>query len=393
MNKLCYPADPTAPVLILDPPKNVEFDLAGQGYTHTHYFVILPSRNSPRWLLPLYDPCWSLMGAQIYTPYGPTARVVKGLLMWIIRAGWTRWARHRVLVASREPLPIEVLVSEVTGERHPIFALSLGNQPAVRKLTVQVMSPDGDILGYMKLPLTDRAIERVRNEATVLEQLWNFPALRPRVPRLLYAGNWNESYVLFQSSLEGEAGPVSFDGMHEQFLRTLWNVHRVEKPGQRLISEVAVKWEKAAPLLGGKWSELGQETLRCSSRNLNEKELQFGVMHGDFAPWNTRVQQRELLSFDWESADWEAPTSWDMFHFHVQTASSFGKDNRHWLTFDAQSSNEASFMLYLLSSVCQLLEEGNHEAISYRQKLLIRQLDQSRQKLGKVRLGNRASAA
>jgi len=116
-------------------------------------------------------------------------------------------------------------------------------------------------------------------------------------------------------------------------------------------------------------------------------------MHGDFAPWNSRVRQNELLLFDWESADWEAPTSWDMFHFHVQTASSFRKDNAHCLAAEAQSSEEASFMLYLLSSVCQYLEEGNHNAISYRQDLLIRQLHKSRQELGEVRLENRAPAA
>jgi hypothetical protein len=286
-------------------------------------------------------------------------------------------------------LPLEVLIRDITGEERPIFALSFGRQPIFRKLTIQVMSPTGKILGYMKLPLTDAAGERVRNEATVLQQLWNFPVLRPRIPRVLYAGDWNQSYLLFQSPLEGEAGPLCFDGIHQQFLQTLWAVRLVEKPGQRLIGEIAAKWERAVPFLDGKWRELGQEALRRSTCDFSDKTLRFGVMHGDFAPWNTRVWQSELLLFDWESADLEAPTSWDMFHFQVQTAASFRKAS---CSIEVHPSDEASFMLYLLSSVCQYLEEGNHEAIGYRQKLLLRQLHKS-QGLKGARLTNHAQTA
>jgi hypothetical protein len=366
------------PVFSLSPSRELMNNLGQNGYTYLRYFGAIPSYNRPRWLLPMAASCGMLAATQIYLPHRRTARILKSLVVGTIKTGWNGWLRSRVLVASRGPLPLEVLIRDVTGEGRPIFALSLGRQPVVRKLTVQVMNPSGQILGYIKLPLTDAATERVRNEATILGRLWSFPELRPHVPRLLFAGNWNESYVLFQSSLEGEAGPVSFDGIHKQFLRTLWNVHRVETPSQRLVGEVAAKWEKAAPLLGDKWNELGQEVLRRSTRDLlHEKKLQFGVMHGDFAPWNTRVRRQELLLFDWESADWEAPASWDMFHFHVQTASSLGKSNGHCLTSDLQSPDNASFMLYLLSSVCQLLEETSHNAISYRQKLLIQQLQKS----------------
>ena len=374
INKLCYPADPTAPVLILDPPKNVEFDLAGQGYTHIHYFVVLPSRNSPRWLLPLGDPRWSFMGAKIYTPYAPTARVVKGLLMGIIRTGWTGWARHRVLVASREPLPIEVLVSEVTGERHPIFALSLGNQPAVRKLTVQVMRQDGEILGYMKLPLTDLATEQVRHEGRALERLWNSPALRPHIPRLLHTGAWGESYALFQTAVPGKLGPTTFTRIHDDFLKILWDVHRVDKPGRSLSEEIGAKWEKVAPLLSTKWKELGQEVLRRSAQGLDRLTIPCGVSHGDFAPWNTRVQQGRLLLFDWESTDWEAPNSWDIFHFGFQTAVSLKKDLGRSFPSDHNLSREGSYLLYLLSSVIQFLKEENPTAIDHCQALLVRQL-------------------
>jgi hypothetical protein len=240
----------------------------------------------------------------------------------------------------------------------------------------------------MKLPLTDPAIDRVRNEAAILERLWKFPTLRPHIPRPFYAGNWNNTYVLFQSPLEGEAGPISFNGLHEKFLRTLWNVRTVERPGQALIDDVAANWGKAAPILGGKWNDLGQEVLRRSTRDLQGKMLQYSVMHGDFAPWNTRVRQGELLLFDWESADWEAPSSWDIFHFRVQTASHFKRNSGRCLPSNLARPETTSFMLYLLNSVCQYLLEGNYNAIGFRQKLLTSQLREKN-----ILRGSRASAA
>jgi hypothetical protein len=305
------------------------------------------------------------------------------MLVRIGKLGCAGWLRPRVLLASKGPLRLEALVQAVAGEPHPRFSVSFGRQAAVRKVTVQVMrSPVDntnrghrqtahDILGYIKLPLTDMACERVRHEAATLERLWNFLSLRKHIPRVLYAGNWNDTFALFQSPLEGTIGPTRLNGIHTEFLHALWSVHRVEKPGKTLIQRVAGSWEKVAPLLGAKWDNLGREVLGRATRLIDDRMLRFGVMHGDFAPWNTRVRGKELLLFDWESAEWEAPTTWDISHFEVLTASSFTK-GRHQ-PFDVASGG-ASFMLYLLNSINQYLEEGNDKAIRYRERLLIRQL-------------------
>ena len=82
----------------------------------------------------------------------------------------------------------------------------------------------------------------------------------------------------------------------------------------------------------------------------------------------------ELLLFDWESANWEAPSSWDAFHFQVQTGYSFRKSDGRYMPSEPGSPDKASFMLYVLNSVCQYLEEDNHKAIGLCQKLLNNQL-------------------
>jgi hypothetical protein len=378
----------SSPVFSLSPSPTLVKHLRREGYDHFRYFVALPSQRMPRWLLPVEDASGMLAGTEIYLPYRWAPRMLKSMVIRMAKLGCVGCLRSRVLLASKGPLRLENLVHAVTGEPHPIFALSLGRRAPVRKLTVQVMRPPAanntnrgqgqtrhDVLGYIKLPLTDVANERVRHEATTLERLWNFPSLHKHIPRLLHAGNWNDTYVLFQSPLEGDIGPTHLNGIHEEFLHVLWDAYRVEKPGKTLIQKVGARWEKVAPLLGTKWDELGREVLLRATRVIYDKVLPFGVMHGDFAPWNTRVRDKELLLFDWESADWEAPTTWDMSHFEVLTTSSLRKNSGHH-TFDVESGG-TFFMLYLLNSVCQFFEEGNHEAISYRQRLLTEQFHQS----------------
>jgi len=369
------PHDSEVPVLIVNPAKSSAIDLKRQGYDHIYCFVVLPSRNAPRWLFPLGDHRCTLAGTKIYTPYARRARLTKSLLERVIRTGWNGWAPSQVLLASRQPLPIEILIREATGEVHPHFALSLGNQPAVRKLTVQVMRPGGEILGYLKLPLTSTATERVRHEAAVLEKLWNFPVVRPLIPRLLHAGSWEGTWILFQSALPGELGPTNLTRLHENFLAVLRNVHQIQKPGRAVVEELGKKWERVLPLLGNNWKELGQEVLRRSARELDGQTIVCGVTHGDFAPWNTRIHDGKILAFDWESSDWEAPGSWDVFHFDLQSSVSLKKPfGRAGLPSDRIMNGETSYLLYLLYSVTQFVEEDNSIAIDLRHKLVTKHL-------------------
>lgn len=141
------PSDLPATVMVsLNPSNSTKNDLASQGYTNTRVFFPLPSLTSPRWLFPLGNGRCAHEGLQIYKPYAKAARMLKGLLTTMVVAHCSRFAPHRVLVASRGPLPLEALVREVTAECQPVFALSLGTEMRFRKLTVQVMRPDGEIL-------------------------------------------------------------------------------------------------------------------------------------------------------------------------------------------------------------------------------------------------------
>jgi hypothetical protein len=345
--------------------------LARQGYTRQHRFAVLPSRNQPRWLLPFTSDQRAIDGFELYTPYSRATRFMKALVVRVRATGWEGWVRHSVLVAARAPLPIEKLASEVTGEKHVTFALSLGTQNSVQKLTVQVMSGAGAILGYLKMPLKSGAEPRLRHEADVVQKLHRFAGLRAHIPRLLYSGAWDGRYVVFQSPIDGEAGPLRLTRLHEEFLKLLHGCEPAIMPGRTLVQRIGHRWDKVAPSLGTGWHRLGREVLRIASRELDSVQIACGVQHGDFTPWNTRIHPGGLNLFDWESAAWEAPVLWDTFHFLAQTECHLNINHGESGVMDIRSANRSLYLLYVLNSVAQLIdEEAAAFSLNYRDKQL-----------------------
>ena len=344
---------------------------AAQGDPMRYRFAVLPSRQEPRYLLPLGDSRTTLEGFRVYTPYALGARLRKGLLTQIVKTGWSGWAMHSLHVG--EPVELKALVTNVTGERNPAFAMSLATPGKYRKLTIQVMRTGGETLGYIKLGLTKPAGERVRHEAGVLEDL---SALRPHVPRVLYAGEWQNSYMLFQSPLEGRPGPAELSSMHVEFLERLAAIRRVDKSGLQVVEEVGARWKEVTWRCDWRWQQLGKATLAAARRDLEKVRVPCGFWHGDFAPWNTRVRDGRLSVFDWESCEDGAPLGWDTFHFSVQVASLLKKRWRNKFDLAAAPGARGLFLLYLLASLGKSLDERAeaNPGLEYRQQALMSEL-------------------
>ena len=184
---------------------------------------------------------------------------------------------------------------------------------------MQVSRADGSILGYFKMPITSGANERLSNEAAFLRKLATFPQLCPHIPQLLFAGDWNNNTIIFQSPLDGETGPLSFTRLYQDFLNALQHCEPTRIAGKLLAERMAGRWEKLVPRMATKWLALGREALKIIMRELSGATIPCGFHHGDFAPWNARVHRGKLFVFDWESARYDAPSLWDQFHFLTQT--------------------------------------------------------------------------
>ena len=341
------------------------------------HFAVLPSKRTPRWLIPLGERCWSRSGLGIYTPYAPVARILKKLLTLFVGAGGASWLRDTVSVETAANFPLSALVTEITGEMQPVFALSLGTPGPYRKLTIQVMHPDGQILGYIKLPLTESATARIRAEAAMLGALQQFEALRPHIPRILHEGQWEQGYLLFESCGPLTPAPAKFGPIYEDFLRKLSDSQPSEKPGLAVVEEVAQRWCETKDRQDAILRSLGHGALARARRELAGKKIRCGMTHGDFAPWNARVNDGQLYVFDWESATTQSPVDWDIYHFHTQVSALLNKKYYKRLKLDRRKGDRALFVLYLLRSISECLEDDNttdQRGLAFRRKLLAEEL-------------------
>ena len=349
--------------------------LERHGYTRQHRFAVLPSRTQPRWLLPLAGDGRAIDGFELYTPYSPLTRLLKALVVGARATGWNVWARRNLLVAARAPLALEKLATEVTGEKNVTFAFSIGTPGSVQKFTIQLMDAQGAILGYMKLPLKAPAEQRLRHEAEVLQKLHTFPHLRAHIPTVLFAGDWEGHYVLFQSAINGKPGPTRWTNHHEEFLETLHGCAPAMLPGRKLVQKIAQRWNQSAPRLGANWQRIGRSALKSASHDLDTAQIACGIHHGDFVSWNTRVGPKSLFVFDWESASWETPALWDKFHFLAQTECHLNRSHKESGAVDVRESNRGLYLLYLLNSVAQLSDEESVAfSLKYRENQILQHI-------------------
>lgn len=341
------------------------------------HFAVLPSKRAPRWLIPLGRRCWSLSALQIYSPYAPVARILKKLLISVVQAGGANWLGDKVSFVTAATFPLAALVTEITGETRPVFGLSLGAPGPYRKLTIQVMRLDSQVLGYIKLPLTEAATARIRAEAAMLSALQRFEALRPHVPKVLHEGRWEEGWLLFESCGPVTPAPAKFGPIYEDFLHKLWDAQPSEKPGLAVIEAVAQRWETTKDRQDSILRSLGNGGLARARRELVGKTIRCGIMHGDFAPWNGRVNNGQLYVFDWESATSQSPVLWDIYHFHTQVSALLNKNYHKRLTLDRRKGERALFVLYLLRSISECLEDSgatDQRGLAFRRKLLAEEL-------------------
>jgi hypothetical protein len=213
----------------------------------------------------------------------------------------------------------------------------------------------------------------VRHEASVLEDL---SALGQYLPRVLYAGEWQNNYLLFQSPLEGQPGPAELSGMHVEFLEKLAAIRREDKPGIQLVEEIGARWSEVTWRCDWRWQQLGKAALAAAHRDLEGVVVPCGLWHGDFAPWNTRVQDGRLSVFDWESCEDGVPLGWDTFHFSVQVASLLKKNWRTKFDLSATPGARGLFLLYLLSSLGKSLDDRAeaNAGLEYRKQALLNEL-------------------
>jgi len=289
-------------------------------------YVALPSKVKCRWIIPtrpvLAERSWDL-----YLPYSLAGQLFKKAMKVASSKGLLYLLKGNRLNRGRIGLPYESknlqeCFANVFNRRDLIIAISTGTPSTYRKATAMVMTPSAEVMGYAKIGDTLFAQNRIKNEQYILQRLGqDIHGGQPLIqwPKCLYAGEIGDSYVLVVS-------PPPFCGKPGKSQLETDSIKAIDK----MVAQTKQKHITANSKFCRKLQE-NVDSYPLPYRHLlihamdhllhlaGQKEIMFGLSHGDFAPWNMIWNGNRVFLFDWESAIPEAPAGIDAIHFLSQT--------------------------------------------------------------------------
>jgi hypothetical protein len=316
------------------------------GFRPAESYLVLPRAANPRLLVPLGSPKAAAVAlSRNHDATSRTSRLARIALGAGLRLGITqRLMPDRVEVAVDRALGADDLAGVLLTDhlrrvfgRHDLeMAVILGPPRLNRKPVLQILSSEGEVLGYVKAAWNDLTRGLVRNEARVLADLAGAAQSTFTPPSLVHHGTWGELELLAASPLPHTSRPEEA---------------QVFDPPMTVISEIAGAWGVSeAPLAAhAYWAGVRNRLARRQAALAGEPdalepivahvearhgatELRFGAWHGDFTPWNmarlgasrSSEATRDTSVFVW---DWErcapAPVGLDLLHFLFQSVCRF----------------------------------------------------------------------
>lgn len=282
-------------------------------------FLALPSRHRPRWLLPENGAHFVSRGLDLYAPATLGGQAYKLGLLALAASGVGALFKSRVIIVNERADSVLAEVRKRLADGATCScAISCGTPGPDEKLTVQLMSRAGDVVAFAKIGETGRARALLMQEARMLEFLAG-TSIAAQVPQLIAQFEHEGCFVLMLTAVTGVTADNRFTGKHWRFLSRLvldqpinictylFDVKRLPQRLTVLHGGIVDTLSRAVT-----WLEAARACI-CRA----------AVVHGDFAPWNIRVDRAsvppEIFVFDWELGYEVGLPGWDVFHFIVQT--------------------------------------------------------------------------
>ena len=340
--------------------------LTKSGFRHVRRYAVLPSLADARWFVPRDNVLVSEAALHMYAPYRLRARLLKLGAELAIRMRLPLWHADELIIAAREPLPLERTLAKPFREVEIRLAFSSGTPGPARKPVFQILRPNGHILGYAKLGITAATACLIRREAGLLRSLSANSRVQGFAPALLFEGDVHGMPVTVQTAVSGNAGPVQPTSMHRRLLAALRREERRPVAASHMFRNMerrVLRLANPVPAMSG-----ALKGVRPVAETLT---LPVSIVHGDFAPWNLRMQGGELRAFDWEYGEIDGIPLVDELHHDFQVGFLLrGWDPEQALTYlrSVQVSNRmglqaeqvAALQVVYLLDVCSRRLEAGH---------------------------------
>jgi hypothetical protein len=292
-------------------------------------YAVVPRADRPRFLVPLSSPSAAAASVRRYNRMRrPSTQVAREALALGLRTGVAPVVfRDRLEIRSRPgvsesagPESVVGLLREVFRRDDVVAAIGVGQPGPNRKPTMQIFTPHGEPLGYVKVGWSEFTKRIVRNEADMLER-WgaNLPATF-RVPRLLYRGAFRDLELSVTAPLPGSARrPRPYDrrppvGATRE-VAALGGVTSAPLAEGPILPTLRARIDRTAFVPDLPYRDLVTETLDRLESHAGTTTLPFGTWHGDWVPWNMAWVGDTLHVFDWEHGRSGVPVGFDVVDF------------------------------------------------------------------------------
>jgi len=364
-------------------------------------YLIVPHARRPRLLVPAHDRKIAAAAVRRYAePTSRSARLKRDAVVAALRTGASKaLLRDRVSVVTTPgetgtPDSINRYLTKVLGADFSI-SVHIGPARANRKPVLQLLSAEGDTVGFGKHGTGPLTRTLIRAETAALATLGHIGVQSLAVPRVLHAGQWRGHEVLIQSALPIWLTHTSLStkrlvaamreiagcvGIHagslagDEYWKTLRG--RLDK---LTASGTAPHADGTAPRADGTDRAAEARTLANAADVLvagaGHVELEFGAWHGDWAPWNMASTSAALLVWDWERFSPGVPVGFDALHYDLQRLLDRGADPgpavdttvsraaRLLAPFGAhEDAAKVTALLYLVELATRYLEDKQAEA-------------------------------
>jgi len=304
------------------------------GKTAGRMYTAYPNLGNVRWLLPASQPALRRAGIEgLYQPNSLRGRVVRTIIGAGAVLGDKVWLEEDTLAR------LETMLASVVGVEAVRLAFYLGVPAPHRKVTAQVLTPDGKTLAYAKIATSPLAQEAVKAERRALLRLSESADLQGTVPKVLGSLDWHGGTILLITMGPPRPGPRGLSSVHLRFCTQVFQSFRVqetfvESPMWTRMSEIWLRLQHSSPETLP--ANLGPALERLHDE-LGPVSMPLSLAHGDFAPWNTRLGPRSLFVLDWERASEGMSPLYDAFNFQALQAALQGRrrglrDRRFLLT-------------------------------------------------------------
>jgi hypothetical protein len=304
------------------------------GKTAGRMYTAYPNLGNVRWLLPASQPALRRAGIEgLYQPNSLRGRVVRTIIGAGAVPGEKVWLEEDALAR------LETMLASVVGVEAVRLAFYLGVPAPHRKVTAQVLTPDGKTLAYAKIATSPLAQEAVKAERRALLRLSESADLQGTVPKVLGSLDWHGGTILLITMGPPRPGPRGLSSVHLRFCTQVFQSFRVqetfvESPMWTRMSEIWLRLQHNSPETLP--ANLGP-ALEWLHDELGPVSMPLSLAHGDFTPWNTRLGPRSLFVLDWERASEGMSPLYDAFNFQALQAALQGRrrglrDRRFLLT-------------------------------------------------------------